>query len=162
MPDQEYFVELIKENQGILYKISSLYTNNEADRQDLRQEMIYQLWRSFDSFSGKSKISTWIYRVALNTALLFVKKDKRKGTAITLDEGQLPLIDTVDNVMEERIKLLYKTIRKLTDVERAIILLYLEGKKYEEIAEITGFTPTNIGTRIGRIKIKLKSQIKHS
>ncbi len=162
MPNQEYFVELIKENQGILYKISSLYTNNEADRQDLRQEMIYQLWKSFDSFSGKSKISTWIYRVALNTALLFVKKDKRKETAITFDEGKLPLIDMVDNVMEERIKLLYKTIRKLTDVERAIILLYLEGKKYEEIAEITGFTPTNIGTRIGRIKMKLKSQIKHS
>lgn len=160
MPNQEQFVQFINENEGILFKVSTLYTNSDADVQDLRQEMIYQLWRSFDSFKGNSKRSTWMYRVALNTAMVYLKKKKRVVTSgIEIDERLLQRIDFADNEEEEQIKKLYDTIKKLSDIERGIIMLYLEGKSHEEIAEIIGFTTTNVGTRIGRIKKKLKKLI---
>ncbi|HCY82652.1 MAG TPA: sigma-70 family RNA polymerase sigma factor, partial [Xanthomarina gelatinilytica] len=148
------------QNEGILFKVSTLYTNSDADVQDLRQEMIYQLWRSFDSFKGNSKRSTWMYRVALNTAMVYLKKKKRVVTSgIEIDERLLQRIDFADNEEEEQIKKLYDTIKKLSDIERGIIMLYLEGKSHEEISEIIGFTTTNVGTRIGRIKNKLKKLI---
>ena len=160
MPNQEQFVQFINENEGILFKVSTLYTNSDADVQDLRQEMIYQLWRSFDSFKGNSKRSTWMYRVALNTAMVYLKKKKRVVTSgIEIDERLLQRIDVTNNKEEEQIKKLYDTIKKLSDIERGIIMLYLEGKSHEEIAEIIGFTTTNVGTRIGRIKKKLKKLI---
>ena len=160
MPNQEQFVQFINENEGILFKVSTLYTNSDADVQDLRQEMIYQLWRSFDSFKGNSKRSTWMYRVALNTAMVYLKKKKRVVTSgIEIDERLLQRIDFADNEEEEQIKKLYDTIKKLSDIERGIIMLYLEGKSHEEISEIIGFTTTNVGTRIGRIKNKLKKLI---
>lgn len=160
MPNQEQFVQFINENEGILFKVSTLYTNSDADVQDLRQEMIYQLWRSFDSFKGNSKRSTWMYRVALNTAMVYLKKKKRVVTSgIEIDERLLQRIDVADNAEEEQIKKLYDTIKKLSDIERGIIMLYLEGKSHEEISEIIGFTTTNVGTRIGRIKKKLKKLI---
>ena len=161
MPNQEQFVQFINENEGILFKVSTLYTNSNADVQDLRQEMIYQLWRSFDSFKGNSKRSTWMYRVALNTAMVYLKKKKRVVTTsgIEINERLLQRKDIVDNEEEEQIRKLYDTIKKLSDIERGIIMLYLEGKSHEEIAEIIGFTTTNVGTRIGRIKKKLKKLI---
>jgi RNA polymerase sigma-70 factor (ECF subfamily) len=160
MPNQEQFVHFINENEGILFKVSTLYTNSDADAQDLRQEMIYQLWRSFDSFKGNSKRSTWMYRVALNTAMVYLKKKKRTVTnGIEIDERLLQRADDNHSGEEEQIKKLYVTIKKLNDLERGIIMLYLEGKSHEEIAEIIGLTTTNIGTRIGRIKKKLKNLI---
>ena len=142
MPNQEQFVQFINENEGILFKVSTLYTNSDADVQDLRQEMIYQLWRSFDSFKGNSKRSTWMYRVALNTAMVYLKKKKRVVTSgIEIDERLLQRIDVTNNEEEEQIKKLYDTIKKLSDIERGIIMLYLEGKSHEEIAEIIGLTP---------------------
>ncbi len=160
MPNEEQFVQFINENEGILYKVSTLYTNSDADVLDLRQEMIYQLWRSFDSFKGNSKRSTWMYRVALNTAMVYLKKKKRVVTSgIEIDQRFLQRIDVVDNEEEGQIKKLYDTIKRLSDIERGIIMLYLEGKSHEEIAEIIGFTTTNVGTRIGRIKKKLKKLI---
>lgn len=101
-----------------------------------------------------------MYRVALNTAISNIKKEKRKGTRIAIDNFVLNRIDQVDTVMEERITLLYAQIKKLNIVEKGIILLHLESKNYNEIATITGFTSTNIGTRLGRIKNKLRSEIK--
>lgn len=160
MPNQEQFVQFINENEGILFKVSTLYTDSDADVQDLRQEMIYQLWRSFDSFKGNSKRSTWMYRVALNTAMVYLKKKKRVITSgIEINERLLQRIDVTNTEEEEQIKKLYSTIKKLSDIERGIIMLYLEGKSHEEIAEIIGFTVTNVGTRIGRIKKKLKKLI---
>lgn len=160
MPNQEQFVQFINDNEGILFKVSTLFTNSDADVQDLRQEMIYQLWRSFDSFKGNSKRSTWMYRVALNTAMVYLKKKKRVVTSgIEIDERLLQRIDFADNEEEEQIRKLYDTIKSLSDIERGIIMLYLEGKSHEEIAEIIGFSTTNVGTRIGRIKKKLKKLI---
>lgn len=161
MPNEEQFVQFITENEGILFKVSTLYTNSEDEAQDLRQEMIYQLWRSYDSFQGKSKRTTWMYRVALNTAFVFLKKRKRAVTTsgIEIDEGLLQRTETADDGEESKIRRLYETIKRLNDLERGIIMLYLDGKSHEEIAEIIGFTVTNVGTRIGRIKEKLKNLI---
>ncbi|WP_439132484.1 RNA polymerase sigma factor [Polaribacter sp.] len=160
MHTKEEFIQHIKENEGIIYKVARLYTNSAEDQKDVYQEIVYQLWKSYPSFKANSKISTWMYRVALNTAIGHLKKEKRKGTRVTIDNFLLNKIDEVDAVMEERITLLYTHIKKLSIVEKGIILLHLEGKNYDEIAAISGFTKTNIGTRLGRIKQKLKSQIK--
>jgi RNA polymerase sigma-70 factor (ECF subfamily) len=160
MHTKEEFIQHIKENEGIIYKVARLYTNSAEDQKDVYQDIVYQLWKSYPSFKENSKISTWMYRVALNTAISNLKKEKRKGTRVPIDNVLFNKIDSVDTVMEERITLLYAHIKKLSIVEKGIILLHLEGKNYDEIAAITGFTTTNIGTRLGRIKQKLKSQIK--
>lgn len=160
MHTKKDFIQHIKENEGIIYKVARLYTNSAEDQKDVYQEIVYQLWKSYPSFKENSKVSTWMYRVALNTAISNLKKEKRKGTRVTIDNFLLNKIDHVDTVMDERITLLYAHIKALSVVERGIILLHLEGKNYDEIAIITGFTATNVGTRLARIKNKLKSQIK--
>ncbi len=160
MHTKKEFIQDIKENEGIIYKIARIYSNNTEDQKDLYQEIVYQLWKSYSSFKENSKISTWMYRIALNTAISNLKKEKRKGSRVSIDNFPLNQMDQVDTVMEERIALLYAHIKKLSIVERGIILLHLEGKNYDEIATITGFTNTNIGTRLARIKQKIKSQIK--
>lgn len=160
MHTKEEFIEQIKENQGILYKVARLYTNTAEDQKDVYQEIVYQLWKSYPSFKENSKFSTWMYRIALNTAISNLNKEKRKGTQVSIDNFLLNKMDQIDTVMEERITILYAHIKRLSVVEKGIILLHLEGKNYDEIAAITGFTKTNIGTRLGRIKQKLKSQIK--
>ena len=160
MQKQQEFIKLIKANEGIIFKVTLVYTFNEEDRKDLYQEIVFQLWKSFDSFRGDSKISTWMYRIALNTAITNLKKEKRKGNSVPLDNDFLNRIDEIDTIIDDRIKILYTQIKKLNTVEKGVILLYLEGKTYEEISGITGFTATNVGTRLNRIKQKLKSQIK--
>lgn len=160
MQKQQNFIKLIKENEGIIYKITLVYAFNEDDQKDLYQEIVYQLWKSFDSFRGGSKISTWMYRIALNTSITRLKKEKRNGDRVSFDSELLEKIDQIDTIMEDRIKLLYSHIKQLNTVEKGLILLYLEGNNYDEIAAITGFTSSNVGTRLNRIKKKLKSQIK--
>lgn len=160
MQKQQEFIKHIKENEGIIFKITLVYAFNEDDKKDLYQEIVYQLWKSYDSFKGDSKLSTWMYRIALNTAITHLKKEKRKGNSVSMDAVLMSKIEQVDTLMEERIQLLYNKIKKLNTIEKGVILLYLEGKSYEEIAVITGFTATNVGTRLNRIKEKLKSQIK--
>lgn len=159
MNKQSDFIRLIREHEGIIYKISRVYFDQEEDQQDLYQEIVYQLWRSYDSFDDRSKWSTWMYRVALNTAISFLKRDKSKPQKVSSERLDNFKMEPFDPVMEERIEWLYKSIQELSVVEKGIILLYLEGKRHEEIASITGFSTTNVGTRISRIKEKLKRQI---
>jgi RNA polymerase sigma factor (sigma-70 family) len=159
MNSQEQFIAVIKEKEGLIYKVTKLYAHNREDAQDLYQEIVYQLWKSFDSFRNESKRSTWLYRVALNTALTHVYKDKKRGYRVPVDAVLQHIMDEPDTMMQERVDVLYEQIKTLSTVEKGIILLYLEGKSYEEIAAITGFTATNVGTRLGRIKQKLQSQI---
>jgi len=161
MHSREAFITIIKENEGIIYKIARVYTEDREDQKDLYQEIVYQLWKSFDSFQGKSKVSTWMYRVALNTSIGHLNRQKRKGHSVKVDNQLLNLAEESDDVMEERMHLLYSHIKKLSVVEKGIILLYLEGKTYDEIAAITGFTSSNVGTRLGRIKQKLKTNIQN-
>lgn len=159
MHKEEKFIQLIKENEGIIYKITRIYSNNEADQKDLYQEIVFQLWKSFDDFRGESKVSTWMYRIALNTALFHLKQSKKNGQRVGLEKIILTQ-ENYDPILEERLVIMYQHIKALNDLEKGIILLFLEGKKHEEIAEITGITATNVGTRIGRIKQKLKETIK--
>ncbi len=159
MANQEDFIKLIQNNEGILFKISGLYSDNCAAGQDLRQEMIYQLWKSYDSYKGQSKISTWLYKVCLNTALVFIKKNNHVQMIDENDELMYGLADNQDSDFADEILHLYQTIKKLNKIERGIILLHLEGNSYEEISEITGFTNSNVGTRLGRIKNKLIAQM---
>lgn len=150
---------MIREHEGIIYKISRVYFDQEEDQKDLYQEIVYQLWKSYDSFDDRSKWSTWMYRVALNTAISFLKRDKSKLKKFSSEGLDNFKMEPFDPVMEERIEWLYKSIQELSVVEKGIILLYLEGKRHDEIASITGFSTTNVGTRISRIKEKLKRQI---
>lgn len=159
MQKKDKFVEIIKEHEGIIFKITSVYSVDKEDQKDLYQEIVYQLWKYFDSFRNESKFSTWMYRVALNTSITHSKKEKRKGNRVPIDHVLFNRIDQKDNLQEEQLSILYAHIKQLNTIEKGLILLYLEGKKYEEIATITGFTPSNVGTRLNRIKQKLKSQI---
>lgn len=162
MQDKTAFVAIIKENEGILYKITRVYTDTTEDQKDLYQEIVYQLWKSFDSFKGNSKISTWMYRIALNTSIASLNKRKKKVQQVNLDFELLHVIEEKDTIIEEQLNLLYKTIKQLNVIEKGLILLFLEGKSYEEIALITGFSNSNVGTRLSRIKKKLKTNIINS
>lgn len=160
MEKKHAFIQLIKEHEGLIFKITKVYAIDEEDQKDLYQEVVYQLWKAFDSFKGKAKISTWMYRIALNTSITHIKKEQKKGSTTSLDFHLHDLVYEANQELEEQVQLLYAQIKKLNVIEKSIVLLYLEGKSYEEIALITGFSKTNIGTRLARIKQKLKAQIK--
>lgn len=159
MPKEEDFVRIIKKHEGVIFKITTMYTDNRDDQKDLYQDVVYQLWKSFDSFRQESKISTWMYRIALNTALTRLKKSKRMGNTVSIDRVVLEQTENYDPEFEEKLRVLYAHIKQLNVIEKGLMLLLLEGKKYEEIAEITGLSPSNVGTKISRIKQKLTKQI---
>ena len=154
---EKEFLHIITENQGIIHKVCSIYCDLEEDRRDLFQEILVQLWKSYPSFRNESKFSTWMYRVALNTAITSFKKDKRQPDkpGISFDNVQLAE-ELYDTGTEEQIKMLGKAVAQLTGIEKSIILLFLEDKRYEEIAEITGITQNYVRVKMNRIKKKLK------
>ncbi len=158
--EQEEFIGLIEEYQDIIHKICNVYCNNKEEKKDLFQEVVYQLWRSYGSFENRSKFTTWMYRVALNVAL--AGKRKPQPPTRELDQTSLKHLADEDKTTEteENIRLLYQAINQLNDFDKAVIMLYLERKPYEEIAEITGITTSNVGTRINRIKAKLEKILK--
>ncbi|GGD38990.1 RNA polymerase sigma factor [Muriicola marianensis] len=159
MPDEKEFVRIIKEHQGLIYKVSALYTEQKHDRNDLYQEIVYQLWKSFDSYREEAKISTWMYRVALNTAITHLNRKKRRVSEVSVEVLPQIAAEHSQEILEERVKLLHREIENLNILEKGIILLLLEGRTYQEISEITGLTSTNVGTRISRIKEKLKAKM---
>lgn len=151
------FLEIIKNNQGIIHKVCNVYCDDQDDRDDLFQEIVAQLWKSFPSFRKESKFSTWMYRVALNTAITSFKKTKRRPDQSRLTYENFQIKDeNYDTETEDNIKLLHRAVAQLTGVEKSIILLFLEEKKYEEIAEITGITQNYVRVKMNRIKKKLK------
>ena len=151
------FLQIITENQGIIHKVCSIYCDLEEDRRDLFQEILVQLWKSYPTFRNESKFSTWMYRVALNTAITSFKKDKRQPDKSGIPYESLQLAEEMyDSRGEEQIRMLNKAVSQLTGIEKSIILLFLEDKKYEEIAEITGITQNYVRVKMNRIKKKLK------
>lgn len=156
-PDKEKFMELMEQNKGIIFTICNSYCKNRDDIDDLSQDIVYNLWKSFNSYNTDLKFSTWMYRVALNVAISFYRKGKRLGSKVVYDE-QLIQLET-DNGYEEAedFTLLFNFISTLKAMDKSIILLYLEDKTYKEIAAIVGISETNVATRIGRIKERLKS-----
>ena len=154
---EKEFLEIIKKNQGIIHKVCNIYCDDQEDKNDLFQEIVAQLWKSFPSFRKESKFSTWMYRVALNTAITSFKKTKRRPDQNRLTYDNFQVKDDNYNIeIEEEIKNLHRAVAQLTGVEKSIVLLYLESKKYEEIAEITGITQNYVRVKMNRIKKKLK------
>jgi len=150
---------MIGENKGILFKICRIYEDEPDDRNDLLQEMTLQLWLAFDSFRGESKISSWMYRVALNTAIAFFKKQKRRPDNERLTADFEEAEEQPGGEKEEQLKIFYKAVQQLSKVEKAVIYLYMENVPYEEIATNLGITEVNLRVRINRIKNKLKEII---
>ena len=155
------FVSLLEENQNIVHKICRLYTQSEAEHKDLFQEISIQLWRSFDRFEGKSKFTTWMYRVGLNTAItLYRKNKKRLDTNPLNDEISRIELDQYDPVVDEQLNWLYQTIEEFSEIDKALVLLYLEDKRYDEIAHTLGISAVNARVKMNRIKQRLKKMIK--
>jgi RNA polymerase sigma factor (sigma-70 family) len=151
------FLQIIQKNQGIIHKVCNIYCDEEEDRNDLFQEIVAQLWKSYPSFRNDSKFSTWMYRVALNTAITSFKKQKRRPDQNKLSNDNFQIADEkYDNDTEENIKLLHRAVSQLTGIEKSIVLLFLENKGYEDIAEITGITQNYVRVKMNRIKKKLK------
>ncbi|MFY0686677.1 MAG: sigma-70 family RNA polymerase sigma factor [Cyclobacteriaceae bacterium] len=152
----DFYTHSILPYAGIIIKICRAYTNTEEDFEDYYQEVCLQLWKSRNNFNEASKWSTWIYRLSLNVCLTLLKKKKNSKQEFVSD--RLPDNLTVDThaFADESLNVLYDAIRQLSEVDRAVILLYLEEKSYQEISEIIGSNPNNIGVRINRIKERLK------
>ena len=150
------FEKLIYDNQGLIIKICNIYCNNKHDKDDLFQDITINLWKGLDSFKGDSKLSTWIYKVSLNTAISRFRR--KKFNTVDIDQIHDLKTDPPDheNEQEFQIKALYKAISKLKPVEKAIILLYLEEKSYDEIAGIIGISTKNVSVKLVRIKKKLE------
>jgi len=151
------FLELVEQNQDIVHKICGLYAVNTDDRKDLSQEIVCQLWKSYQSFRGDSKFTTWMYKVALNTALLNLRRNRFRVRTESLKEhhGDIPT-ETGDREKHGKISRLYEAINQLREFDRAIILLYLEQFSYRDIAEVIGISQANVSVRLVRIKKKLK------
>jgi len=149
---------MIYSNMGIIYKICKLYAERE-EQEDLKQEIIYQLWKSYPNYRGDSKFQSWMYRVALNTAMLGLRARKMKYTRLG-DQELLTSEDPFEKLDEEaRVSKLYKEISKLKDLDKTIIFLYLEECSYDEIAEITGISTKNVSVRLVRIREKLRRKL---
>jgi len=152
---RDFYISFIEPYSPIIIKICRAYTDTEQDFEDYYQEVCLQIWRSRDSFHEHAKWSTWIYRLSLNVCLTLLKKEKNNKDKHLAYNPTEHLADS--NAFEnEDLNLLYSAIKKLKEIDRAVILLYLEEKSYQEIADILGTKPNNIGVRINRIKDKLK------
>jgi RNA polymerase sigma factor (sigma-70 family) len=157
---KEDFLKLIAAHKPIIYKICNSYCKNQYDRDDLAQEIIYQLWKSYSHFNHTVKFTTWMYRVALNVAITFYRKTKITEAIIQLAEPDLEIEDKKNDTveLEKNINTLQQFINQLKELDKALMILYLEEKSYSEIAEVLGITETNVATKIGRIKDKLKQK----
>lgn len=155
-PHQDRFISDIDEHQKIIYKICHLYTNNETDFNDLYQDIVLQLWKSYTNFEGRSKLSTWIYQVALNTALYQLRKEKDKFQINLLTPSHYDIPEIPDAEKKESLLLIKELLNELSGLEKALITLYLDEYSHDEISGIMGISKTNVATRINRIKLKMK------
>lgn len=152
-PDR--FLTLLDQHKKILHKVAASYCRNPTDRQDLVQEMVVQLWRSFDRYDPDQRFSTWMYRVALNVAISFLRSETRRTRHTVPAEDQVLEI-AADQPESDDLQLLWQFIERLDEVDKALVLLYLDGNSHQTIAEVLGISATNVGTKIGRIKQKFR------
>jgi RNA polymerase sigma-70 factor, ECF subfamily len=156
---EKSFVTLVKENQGLIHKVCILYETDKEARNDLFQEIVLQLWKSFPTFRGEAKITTWMYRIALNTAISGLRKLGRKIKTEELDEFHFNISDYAEDHFEEDFQKLQWAIRQLTEIERAMIMMALDEVPYDEIAENIGITQNNVRVRMNRIREKIRNLI---
>ena len=152
---EQEFTACIKEYERVIYKVCYLYTTKSVTLNDLYQEAVLNIWRAFPKFRHECKISTWIYRITLNTCISFIRKEKNVPEIVSLTQEAEWLTEEGDSFREMLVEL-YRLINCLGQLDKSIILLYLENKDYAEIAEITGLTVTNVATKLSRIKDKLR------
>lgn len=155
--EEKNFINLINEHQGLIHKVCIMYENDQDARNDLFQEIVLQLWKSFPSFRGEAKITTWMYRIALNTAISGFRKQTRKVKTEDLQELHFNIRDYGNDDQEENFQKLQWAIRQLSEIERAMIMMALEEVPYEEIAETIGITQNNVRVRMNRIREKLRN-----
>ena len=159
----DLFISIIESHKGILYKVANSYCKDSEDRKDLIQEIFVQLWNSLDNYNDEYKYSTWIYRISLNLAISFYRKETtRTKISGPFNEGIFNFVDTYDTEEKEtNLGMLQQFISELKQLDKALMLLYLEEKSYKEISEIIGYSETNVATKISRIKIALKEKFSH-
>lgn len=156
---QHFFQVIIEQHKGILFKVARTYCPNEEDRQDLIQEMMIQIWQSVHKYNDQYKITTWLYRISLNVAISFFRKSTIRANRFTVLNDQTTEMPAEDNAeSEQQLKLLEQFIHELKELDKALMILYLEDKSHTEIAEILGMSVSNVGTKVGRIKEKLKTR----
>lgn len=151
----------MESHKGILYKVSKMYMDTHDDQQDLFQEIICQLWKSYDSFRNESQFSTWMYRVAVNTAIVFLKKEKRKVDKYEIASENVKEEEGDSQIKENQIEHFYKAVQKLEKIDKAIIFYQLEGFSHKEIGENLGISEGNARVKLNRAKEKLKDIIKN-
>ncbi|NQV78668.1 MAG: sigma-70 family RNA polymerase sigma factor [Lutibacter sp.] len=152
------FISEFQENQNIIHKVCRIYTNNQDAHNDLFQEITIQLWKAYPKFRGDSKLSTWMYRIGLNTAITLYRKSKRSIVTQDFDSVLHRIQSTdYDNTEEEQLKLMYKAIYQLSDIDKALIFLYLEDKNYKEISDTIGISEVNARVKMNRIKTRLRT-----
>lgn len=157
--NKETFLKLLDNHKGIIIRICNAYCRERNDKEDLSQEIVYNLWKAFEKYTPAHQFSTWFYRVALNVAISFYRKEKRSLQYIPYQETLLVFNDEVDTKeLEGHLALLQQFIFELNELDKSIMLLYLDDKSYQEIAAITGISVTNVATKISRIKMNLKSK----
>jgi RNA polymerase sigma-70 factor (ECF subfamily) len=163
---EKEFISKIEQHKGILFKISKMYMTEKDDRDDLFQEITYQLWKAFPGFRGDSEFSTWLYRIALNTAIIFLKSEKRRSFITNEDfSNQMIVQEDYDYRKEDRLVEMYKAIHQLNSIDKAFIFYYLEDFSGKQIAEQMGISEGNARVKMNRAKTKLKdilSQIKNN
>lgn len=157
---EKEFLEKIEKHKGMIFKISKMYLENQEDREDLFQEIILQLWKSYQAFEGKSQFSTWLYRVSLNTAITFLKRDKKRMDKNELHEN-IDIEDEQNTDKELQTEFLYKAVQELNPIEKALIFLFLEGQNHKQISENMGITEVNARVKLNRTKEKLQQIIKN-
>lgn len=158
---EQHFIELLSEHQKIIHKVCNLYMNHPLDKEDLFQEITLQAWKGYAQFKGQSKFSTWLYRVALNTAITYFKKERKQIQQV--DETWAG--DLADNTKDdsEQFNLMYRAIGELSKIDKAIVMLYLDDLPYQEIGDMLGISPNHVAVKMNRIKTKLKeSALKYS
>jgi len=152
------FVELLEKHQNIVHKICRLYTNNQEAHNDLFQEITIQLWKAYPKFRGESKFSTWMYRVALNTAITLYRKSKRRVKTQDYESVFFKIkAEEYDDTTEKQLSVMYAALHELNDIDKALVFLYLEDKNYNEISDTLGISEVNARVKMNRIKKKLRS-----
>ena len=158
---EQEFLKRIESHKGILYKVSKMYMDNFDDQQDLFQEIVCQLWKSYDSFRNESQFSTWMYRVAINTAIVFLKKEKRKVDKYEIASENIKDDEGDSHIKESQLDHFYKAVQKLEKIDKAIIFYQLEGFSHKEIGGNLGISEGNARVKLNRAKEKLKEIIKN-
>ncbi|MBN9285549.1 MULTISPECIES: sigma-70 family RNA polymerase sigma factor [unclassified Flavobacterium] len=158
--DEQSFLEYIEKHKGILKRITKMYAYNNEDRQDLQQDIIVQLWKSYNTFRGESKFSTWMYRVGVNTAITYLKKEKRSIQFQYKENFPELVFEEYKNEKDNQLQIFYRAVQELNQIEKAIIFYFMEGMTHKETALQLGISDINVRVRLNRTKDKLQKIIK--